>query len=66
MLNLNLSFRSLNHEFFKDLLNYLRKELLMSNRLKFFNMITKRVELVKKHILNDLKLVIKLSLTLDY
>ena len=66
MLNLNLSFRSLNHEFFKDLLNYLREELLMLNRLKFFNMITKRVELVKKHILNDLQFVIKLSLTLNY
>lgn len=65
MLDLNLSFRSCEHESFKTLVEYLRFEAKMLDRIKIFEMIITRVKMIKKHVLNDLDSNIKVSLALD-
>ena len=65
MLDLNLFFRSCDHEFLHELINFLRADVYILNRIKFSEMIKKRAILIKRHVLNDLDSETKISLTLD-
>ena len=53
MLNLNLSFRSCENEFFFKFIKFMRNDVYISDRTKFNDMIKERVNLIKRHVLND-------------
>ena len=59
------SFRSSENGSFKNFVDYLRADVRISGRTKFSEMIKKRADLMKKHVLVDLDSVIKVSLALD-
>ena len=53
MLNLNLSFRSCENEFFLKFMRFIRNDIHISDRIKFSDMIKERINLIKRHVFND-------------
>ncbi len=67
VLNLNLSFRFYDNEFFINLVNLLRAEVLILERIKFNKIIKeRRASFIKRHVLNNLRLDIKILLVLNF
>ena len=65
MLDLNLSFRSCENESFRNFVDFLRFEVKLSDRIRFFEMIKARAKMMKKHVMNDFDSLIKVSLAFD-
>ena len=54
MLNLNLSFQSCENEFFFKFMKFMRNDVYISDRIKFSDIIKKRINLIKRHVFNNL------------
>ena len=65
MIDLNIFFRVLKRESFKELIRFLRHEMKIFDRIKFAKMIRDRVNLIRVHILKNLESIIRVSLALD-
>jgi len=65
MLNLNIFFRSLKRLSFDEFVRFLRTNVTISRRTKFAKLIRKRVDLIKRNVLNDLKTSTRMFIALD-
>ncbi len=65
MLNLNIFFRLLKKLSFNKFVRFLRTNVIILRRTKFAKLIRKRINLIKRNILNDLKTSIRVFIVLD-
>jgi hypothetical protein len=55
MLNLNIFFQSIERLSFDKFVRFLRTNVTISRRTRFAKLIRKRIDLIKRNVLNDLK-----------
>ena len=64
-MNVNLIYRSIKKNFFKNFVKFLRFETQIFEHTQFVNIIKTRVEKIRKNVLQDLKFNIKISIACD-
>jgi molecular chaperone GrpE (heat shock protein) len=65
VLNVNLSFRAIESFFFKNFVNYLRRNVDIFERIFFDEMMRKRANQIKNDIFQNLKIETKISIALN-
>ncbi len=65
VLNVNLSFKAIESSFFKNFVNYLRRNVDIFERIFFDEMMRKRANQIKNDIFQNLKIETKISIALN-